>query len=310
MKSFLVSLLATLAIAVSPIQSHAFTIFDVNTTINGFFEGGFAVVDGDMPPTVVEIVEGANIINKGEILNTSIINMRGGSIFSPFEGEFPTPAFQLVDQGTLNVFGGTIRANSSDAISAFGNSTVNIYGGTISSPDGDSIDASGQSTVNIHGGEFLAPIDIRENSTANIFGGDFNYAGSGHRVNNSATVNIYGGTFTGTDFGRIFSAGEQGILNIFGGQFGFENDNLYISAGGFGATINIFGTDLVFIEDQVFGTLADGSQIDLGILLVNGGEVVLHTVPEPPALILAGFAFLCSWPVFRCFQQGRKKYCE
>jgi len=84
--------------------------------------------------------------------------------------------------------------------------------------------------------------------------------------------------------------GFDSVTTITGGSFMNE-----IVLGGFGTTLNIFGRNLAVANGNLMGTLADGSAIDVALVL-SGFDTVLNiqsvSVPEPSALALLGFGLL------------------
>jgi hypothetical protein len=182
--------LAALALLVAAPAVHAQdTFLPKNTTLNKHnpvlapFSAivGFANFDdyiNGVNPTspTIRIVDGANV-NALEVHNSSIIDMRGGSVGSnDFLGELlsedtstinisgGTVVFDLDVQGasTVNFSGGTVGAD----IVTHDNTTVNMLGGIV---DHDLL-INGSSTFNLGGGSILTDVFVQDSSVLTVYG--------------------------------------------------------------------------------------------------------------------------------------------
>lgn len=180
-----------------------------------------------------------------------------------YGGQWDLGDDESVSQHNLNVFDGT---DGNPAL-------VNLY------HDVD-LDAGlwvhDFSTVNLYGPDNIKYMTAYDNSTINICDGGFNGSAQG------GTINVHGGSFGG-------SASDGGALNIYGGIL------RYVAAGETGA-VNIYGGDFAIdgvpvpvgttitnaYEEQLTGTLADGTSVDGCYLFANGGTINLLLPPPPP----------------------------
>ena len=158
--------------------------------------------------------------------------------------------------GTLNVYGGTVNANSTieaaigggDSINGTsGNGgTVNVYGGTVNAVSdsgvaiggGDSATGTGGNggTVNVYGGKLTA-----DSSGSVAIGGGSSATGP---AGNGGTVNVYGGTVDAnstrdTAIGGGCSvkgtAGNGGTVNVYGGKLNAVSSSRAAIGGGLDA---------------------------------------------------------------------------
>ncbi len=177
--------------------SHSETI-DSNTTIDASNDDAFrivSVVNGANPPTIVEILDGAELDSMG-VFDSSIVNFRGGQI--------PTPlgsgggGISVLDNGTLNMSGGSV-GSTHVAISVFGRGHLNISGGSVS---GDSdgrgiVILSGFATGEISGGEITGgsyAVELRDNAELTISGGRLgSFGGTTLQFGGQSHASILGG---------------------------------------------------------------------------------------------------------------------
>jgi hypothetical protein len=151
-------------VAIEPLTARparAVTI-DTNTTLNSLilqFEGPVDIVDGSNPPTIVEIVDGADIRPNVHVRGQSVLNIRGGL----------SDSFVIAhDTATLNIFNGLVAAG--EDIVAYDSSITNIYGGLF----GDDLAAASAATVNLYGGTFLkagdgATLLVADDAIINVY---------------------------------------------------------------------------------------------------------------------------------------------
>ncbi len=229
-------------------------IINSDTTIDYLLEDNVNVVDGIATPTVVDIIEPAEITGYLRARDTSTVNLLGGSIGIDLEsGGF----------STLNISGGSVGRH----VEASASSTVNMSGGSI----GQRLRSLESTVINLSGGSIGTHLFAYANSVVNMSGGTVNMLM--HSLGQS-TVNISGGTVKGE-----LTAWQSSTVNVSGGRF---EDRLFASNS---ATVNIFGHDLQLSGGHLTGTLADGTPLDHVAITYYDGQFLLHEVPEPPALI-------------------------
>lgn len=183
---------------------------DIDTTIdsdNSFpFPIEVEIVDGLVPPTVVDIVAGGDV-GKLRVRGTSIVNVSGGTVEDTLvansgrlnltDGELGDDVV-VEDTASLVVSGGqileTVFARDSSRVTisgpatlgdirASGNSIVEITGGTLESDDDAAVISSNTSVVNIRGGILGMADEARrllafDSSTINVFGSTLTLAGT------------------------------------------------------------------------------------------------------------------------------------
>ena len=158
--------------------------------------------------------------------------------------------------GTLNVYGGTVNANSTNEAAIGGGDsidgtsgnggTVNVYGGTVNAVSdsgtaiggGDSATGTGGNggTVNVYGGKLTA-----DSSRSVAIGGGSSATGP---AGNGGTVNVYGGTVDansaydaaiGGGCSVRGTAGNGGTVNVYGGKLNAVSSSRAAIGGGLGA---------------------------------------------------------------------------
>ena len=241
---------AALALIVGLGQASAEVVIDYDTTIDYTISDDVRVIEGGnpSPPTVVDIVEPAEVSRSVRVFDSSIVNFRGGTIHG-----YDDQGLTARDTSTVNMYGGTI----SDELSAVDFSTVNVHGGYVSDAD-----TGGSGTLNIYGGEVGGP-NATDTCVVNIFGGDID----GVRATQSGTVNIHGGNIVsevraGSGFGD-----HDGVITVFGAGFNYPYGPIPDSSG------------------TLTGNLADGSPIDVSFEIYDDASIVL-AVPEPASVVL------------------------
>lgn len=206
MKKYTVTTWVVTFICIGAVNSiHGQVVINNDTVIdadNSFPSSGIDVIDGDNPPTVVDVVEGGEVGLRSDVRGSSILTVSGGSM--AHVGTF--------DSSTINVSGGEFFAVDTDTIAALGHSSVNISGGRIGVGEGEESDwhaihANDNSVVNISGGEILS--DGLEGAVA---------------VNDSAVINVSGGHIYDTGGEPAVNVGYGGTVNVSGGKLGFAND--------------------------------------------------------------------------------------
>ena len=174
---------------------------------------------------------------------------------------------------TVDIVDGAIIGGN---IHVWGNSILNHRAGFTAGV----IFGHDNSTINIFGGVVADGEDIRtfDDSVANIYGGRF---GDDIQAFDSSTINLYGGTFDKDGTGASLSAIGDGVINVYLRQYEFAEDGFHLS-----------------------GVLLDGSEfkkvwVGVDPFDLRTARIVLHTIPEPHSLTLAGLAFLVALAVLR-----------
>jgi hypothetical protein len=290
-------------------------IINSNTTIdstNSFADQMVTVVDGPGGPTVVTMVNGAVVGGRTipiaiEILGASSVIMNGGTVLSD-DDDFGATVTRNSSMFTLNG-GSAARVESHDS------SKVQINGGRIFT-DSWGILMRGASEATITGGEVIGEnatlvldaaamrvtggtltgetfVQLEGNGTAVLEGGRFEATGSGIDLR-GGQLTITGGQFVNAGLNDPEPAGiyayDNGEIHIFGGDF--SNYGSLIDGTG---TVHFYGPGLTRLEaefpetlDRITGKLADGN--DIRFFVADGGNVVLHTIPEPSTLAFATLA--------------------
>ena len=199
-----------------------------------------------------------NGINLPENSTLSIYGQSGGTgkLNAEYDGDTAIGGEYGESCGTLNVYGGTVNANSTNEAAIGGGDsidgtsgnggTVNVYGGTVNAVSdsgaaiggGDSATGTGGNggTVNVYGGKLTAG---SSNSVA--IGGGSSATGP---AGNGGTVNVYGGTVDAnsandTAIGGGCSArgtgGNGGTVNVYGGKLNAVSSSRAAIGGGLGA---------------------------------------------------------------------------
>ncbi|MEM9348055.1 MAG: PEP-CTERM sorting domain-containing protein [Planctomycetota bacterium] len=111
---------------------------------------------------------------------------------------------------------------------------------------------------------------------------------------NQSNGSISGGTFNGDADANVLNltgsfdpdADVQAMISISGGTFPAGGDWTILG----NIVVNVFGSDLDITDNNLTGTLADGTPLDVELNLSSGGTVNL--VPEPTSLALLGLGGL------------------
>jgi len=173
--------------------SRAEVVIDADTTLDYAIYDDVRVIAGTNPPTVVQLVEPADISNM-TVHDDSTVDMTGGGVGAHL---------QCYDSSTLNVSGGffglgldvhgrgTVNASggSSELLFAYDDSVVDFSGGfyeIVRASDSASVDIHddahvhslitvGAGTVSISGAEHLGDLSATHTSVITIYGTGFNY---------------------------------------------------------------------------------------------------------------------------------------
>jgi hypothetical protein len=293
-------------------------LIDTDTVIdahNSFPDSSIEVIDGDNPPTIVEIVDGGVVWDSpatSVVRGSSIVNVSGGFIRSVV----------TEDSSTLNVSGGIV-GSLGDGIRARGNSTVNFSGGLVDGGiDGhEAISAEQNSTVNITGGKIEgdeATISVGDSAVMNITGGNIEPDESyGIVVGGSGRVNMSGGQFDLAGMGSLFAEDSAEVLITGGTFFGLTatasshfsilggtmegidssgESSVFLGGGSIqsllaadSSAIEVHGSNLLLDNGRLTGVLNDGSMIDATAQTMGNGQILLVPEPSAIALLLTGF---------------------
>lgn len=163
---------------------------EVDIRTIGIFDGA-----NPAPPTIVNIVEPADIRRDIDVGDSSVVNVYGGRIAATENG------IEAFGDSVVNFYGGEV-IGVHDVVGAFQHSTINVYEGLFR---GHSVDADGDGTINIFGGKFEAPINTNGVAQVHIHGGSI----SRLEVGEWSRVAVYGTGFN-HPYGRI--PDDAGVL--------------------------------------------------------------------------------------------------
>ena len=256
---------------VSSIETQNCTTLD-NTNFPTALSDGWYAVKGDVTVSDRITISGnvhliltdgctlnaKNGINLPESSTLSIYGQSGGTgkLNAEYDRDTTIGGEYGKSCGTLNVYGGTVNANSTNEAAIGGGDsidgtsgnggTVNVYGGTVNAVSdsgtaiggGDSATGTGGNggTVNVYGGKLTA-----DSSRSVAIGGGSSATGP---AGNGGTVNVYGGTVdanstTDTAIGGGCSvrgtAGNGGTVNVYGGKLTADSSRSVAIGGGLGA---------------------------------------------------------------------------
>lgn len=286
------------AVAMGADQSNAATI-DVDTVLgpdHPYVDESIIVVDGENPPTILTIVNGALVGDAlgGEIVPIGLEAFRQSQIRMVQGGiSAGQRSVLLHDQSSFRMLAGGIDRG----IEARHQSRVTIEGGfweellaydssqiRINSPRDESesfvrtfdeshaviegtdeflLIAAESSTVVIRGGEFHQ-VDATGNSSILVNGGAF--SDSSPRAFDNSTVHVWSVRSIGEE--KILAA-DEGIVHVYGTGLRFDVE-----------------VDLDITFDVIVGKLADGEDFRAEYAILDEGQIILHEVPEPGALAL------------------------
>ncbi|MEL0585968.1 MAG: PEP-CTERM sorting domain-containing protein [Candidatus Thiodiazotropha sp. (ex. Lucinoma kazani)] len=156
-----------------------------------------------------------------------------------------------------------------------------IIGGNGGQTGGHALLSNADYDLNITGGEF-------QGGNGGVTGGD------ALRLNSLdfGTATISGGSFDAgvglfDDGWLLYLTGFNGIVDITGGMFGYEN--IGNGFGIFNSHVNVYGWDLSIADDLLTGFLMDGSWIETPVSLTLAslpsalGTISLFNIPHPPS---------------------------
>ena len=249
--------------------------------------------------TVVNIT-GGELISEGGIagifvssggssdVNSIVFNMTGGSLVSDYPGILTDYALTVNIGGTANI------SSSSTGISVKGTTVLNVDGGTIASSGASAISANYENKVNISGGNIsttgysAAAIQIGENSTATISGGNVSSKNTNKNITGSAdNITISGGTFqqnvsaylpeglTQDDKGNVVIDTEHENVVASIGSTTYDNFHDAVAAATSGDTVLLWKNTTVASWEQIWNlsnVVIDGQRHELtvGAVTSNG----------------------------------------
>ena len=250
--------------------------------------------------STVVYITGGELISEGGIagifvssggssdVNSIVFNMTGGSLVSDYPGILTDYALTVNIGGTANI------SSSSTGISVKGTTVLNVDGGTIASSGASAISANYENKVNISGGNIsttgysAAAIQIGENSTATISGGNVSSKNTNKNITGSAdNITISGGTFqqnvsaylpeglTQDDKGNVVidTEDEKVVASI--GSTIYNNFHDAVAAAQSGETVKLWKNTTVDSWEQIWnlsGVTIDGREHELtvGAVTSNG----------------------------------------
>jgi hypothetical protein len=214
-----VAVAALILAAVFATPARAQLIIESNTILDSEIEGQIQIIRGTnpAPPTIVVVVDPAEINTDVLVFDDSVLNVVGGSIDS----------FQANDTATVNFAGGLLTTDAT----AFDQSRVSIAGGelidflrtrdesnlTIVAGSIWGVDATDDSVVQILGGQFTDALPAVQNSLSasgnasiTLFG-SFNYP-AGPILDPTGTIT--GTLASGEAFSARFSIADSASIQI------------------------------------------------------------------------------------------------
>lgn len=161
------------------------------------------------------------------------------------------------------------------AHSALGDgSTFNLSGGQFDGP----IELINQAVLNASNGQFYSLL-MRDGSSAALNGGVFRF----FDMHDTSVLDIYDGSIVSNSI-----IGGNAEINLRGGSFkselGIENVGFDLQQN---SVMNVYGMGLSFQNQLLQGTLADGTPIQLDVVLADNAVVNLIEIPEPSTTALA-----------------------
>ncbi len=159
----------------------------------------------------------------------------------------------VAESGRLFMDGGAIYDDDDSAIVGSDSAELVIQSGTVFSEEAFMMELSGSASATVNGGSFS--IESSDHSSERF----------AFRTTDESVLNIRAGDFT-----------ELNTLNLF---------DVYDMS-----IVNVFGRDLQFSDNQLTGTLTDGNALANTVRLHDEGRILLHNVPEPTVGIMAFMA--------------------
>jgi hypothetical protein len=265
---------------------------------NSFPNEGIEVVDGENPPTVVDLVEGGvidsqRLIGPHVVLrNSSRLNLLGGSVGLDGSGHI-----QVRDTAQLNVY-----LPIQDRHNLLG-AELRDRGHLVIAPRGEipGIGAHEDSTVyGAHG--ILDYLSLHDNAQARLIemDGEFD-VGVEVLMHDNTTLRVTGGSlmdFRATDNSVVWWDSSYSYDMRLSGNTEFHMLNapvweiasdLWVTEN---ATFHVYGTELEYFPEVegdwpvITGFTRDGKRLYQNIFLEDNATLVLHNLPEPNALIL------------------------
>lgn len=275
---------------------------------DGIYVSGSGRVLGGLSSGQIEVSENAVVLGADGMAGArgggglSRFTMTGGTVIGG-SGAAGVADFG-VDPLIVDISNGLVRGgHGASALLCYAGCSGDISGGTFVGGangghafEGDA-GAYGAGLLNISGGLFLG------GNSDDGTGGDAFSVFYGGQNNQGSTFNITGGRFdaglgaTGDGWLFEFNSFREMNVDISGGEWGYANagHGFFLDGPGFPSnlpipTFNIHGIALELINNQIRGTLLDGSYIDVAITFGENWSgqfnVVNHGVPEPSTLML------------------------
>ncbi|HEU5137765.1 MAG TPA: PEP-CTERM sorting domain-containing protein [Steroidobacteraceae bacterium] len=290
------------------------SIVDAGLTGTAIYGLGFSPGPGiPTTPTLRTSISGNARVN-GNVETDGIIEISGNAFINGNLREVNSGIILFMSGGTIS--GNVITANNIDHI-------VSLTGGEILGNFGSGAALASTMDFSMQDGRIAGSWSVNSrNMNVDIRGGSieggmtFSDAAGAYATNSN--IAFFGGaidTSIGSwllDFGptnAIFNgptcASNNTSFDIWGGQFGYTSAGLGMRLDQC-ATVDIYGTGLLYAGGLLTGTLADGSLLNLSVTEVSTwmGAIRLHdvSVPEPGtlglfAMMLGGLVFARRRPV-------------
>ena len=258
--------------------------------------------------STVVYITGGELISEGGIagifvssggssdVNSIVFNMTGGSLVSDYPGILTDYALTVNIGGTANI------SSSSTGISVKGTTVLNVDGGTIASSGASAISANYENKVNISGGNIsttgysAAAIQIGENSTATISGGNVSSKNTNKNITGSAdNITISGGTFQqnvsaylsegltqDAEGNVVINTEDENVVASIGNRT-FDDFHDAVAAAQSGETVKLWKNTTVDSWEQIWnlsGVTIDGQEHELTVSAVtsngNGNYLVYN----------------------------------
>lgn len=238
-----------------------------------------------------EGTEGLTLNIYGQTGDSGYLISNGSSIYWTYA--MPGIGNAMDTKGTVNIFGGKIKATGSDSDPGIGTSigggnTINIYGGKITAQGGNwggtgiggGYHVKDYGTINIYGGEVWGGGGSRdataESSAAGIGGGYENERGTVHIFGGQVAA-IGGHEAAGIGCGQNGSSTGAGHIIIDGGSVIARADNYAAGIGGGdgipGYIVEINGGHVEAYGGVDAAGIGGGEGANGGKVIITGGEV-------------------------------------
>ena len=196
----------------------------------------------------------------------SSLDVRNGAQLNIYGGTYyrisPQPLLKIVEEGTANIYGGTLVANEKYENSSVKveNGTCNIYGGMLeggfANRVGGNLMVETDGVAAIHGGELLGGLDA-----------------TGGNISNAGKLHITGGKISGA------IRGADGSLVITGGEISSEIDstNVRITGGTFTKDVRQYVQEgfKVKLKDGIYTVTEGSAGLPWQWLAIGGGALVV-----------------------------------